>query len=196
MPPDFPSDLASVAVGGPSKPYVPSDASRLREYYLAFVARPVSDELKKRRAAWERAKAEHLIAADAIPGTLVFKDLPVPREAYVMIRGQYDKKGEKVQPNVPSILPPLKPADPSKRPTRLDLANWIVSSENPLTARVAANRLWQQFFGTGLVKTADDFGTQGALPSHPELLDWLASEKIRQKWDQKAIQKMFVLSAT
>lgn len=192
-PPDLPSDLASVAVGGPSKPYIPSDAARLREYYLAFVARPVTDELKKRRAAWEKAKAEHLIAADAIPGTLVFKDLPVPRDAFVMLRGQYNKPGEKVQPNVPAILPPLKLADPSKRPTRLDLAHWIVSPENPLTARVAVNRLWQQFFGTGLVKTSDDFGTQGALPSHPELLDWLAAE-YRSHWDTKKLVKLIVMS--
>jgi hypothetical protein len=111
-----------------------------------------------------------------------------------MLRGQYDKPGAKVTPGVPAVLPPLKPADPSKRPTRLDLAKWVVAPENPLTARVAVNRLWQQLFGTGLVKTGYDFGTQGELPSHPELLDWLASE-YRKDWDTKKLVKLMVTSA-
>ena len=191
--PDMPAELRPIAVGGPSKPYLPSDAAKLRAYYLAFIARPAMPELALRQKEWEKARAEHFIAADAIPGTLVFRDLPVPRDSFVILRGQYDKPGEKVTPGVPSVLPPLKLADSTKRPTRLDLANWVVSSENPLTARVAVNRLWQQFFGTGLVKTSDDFGTQGALPSHPELLDWLASE-YRTQWDTKKLVKLLVMS--
>lgn len=119
--------------------------------------------------------------------------MPVPRDSFVMIRGQYDKKGEKVLPGVPAVLPPLKLAEPNKRATRLDLANWLVANENPLTARVAVNRLWQQFFGTGLVRTSDDFGTQGELPSHPELLDYLASE-YRANWDTKKMVKLIVMS--
>jgi hypothetical protein len=192
-PPDLPADLNAIATGGPAKPHKPSDADKLRAFYLAHVARPATDELKAARAAWEKARAEHAIAADAIPGTMVFRDLPVPRDSFVMIRGQYDKKGEKVTPNVPSVLPPLKLDDPTRRPTRLDLAKWVVSDENPLTARVAVNRLWQQFFGVGLVKTSDDFGTQGALPSHPELLDFLASE-YRSHWDTKRLVKLIVTS--
>ena len=139
----------------------------MRAHYLAYIARSATAELKQCRTKWEKARAEHAIAADAIPGTLVFKERPVPRDSLVMIRGQYDKKGEKVTPGVPGVLPPLKLADASKRPTRLDLALWVVSSENPLTARVAVNRLWQQFFGTGLVKSSDDFGTQGAARATP-----------------------------
>lgn len=192
-PPELPNGLHAVASAGPLKPYRLSDAVKLQAYYLAYIARPATDELKRCRVAWEKARTGHFIAADAIPGTLVFKDLPVPRESFVMLRGQYDKKGEKVTPNVPAVLPPLKLADPSKRATRLDLANWIVSPDNPLTARVAVNRLWQQFFGIGLVKTSSDFGTQGELPSHPELLDWLANE-YRSHWDTKKFVKLMVMS--
>jgi hypothetical protein len=125
---------------------------------------------------------------------MVFRDLDTPRDAFVMLRGQYDKKGEKVQPGVPAVLPPLKLAKADARPTRLDLANWVVAPENPLTARVAANRLWQQFCGVGLVKTSSDFGSQGEPPSHPELLDWLADEYRATGWDTKKFVKLLVMS--
>lgn len=192
-PPDFPTALNAVASSGPGKQYLPAEAVKLQAHYLAYIARPATDELKARRAAWEKARADHIIAADAIPGTMVFKDLPVPRDSFVMLRGDYTKLGDKVQPGTPSVLPALKVADPAKRATRLDLANWIVSNENPLTARVAVNRFWQQFFGTGLVKTSSDFGTQGELPSHSELLDWLANE-YRTNWDTKKLVKLIVTS--
>jgi hypothetical protein len=191
--PELPSELRAVAAAGPGGRYSPSDASQLLAYYLAFVARPATDELVLAQAEWDKARAAHQLAADAIPGTMVFGDLPVPRDSYVMLRGQYDKKGEKVKPGTPAILPPLKLDDPDRRANRLDLAKWIVSTENPLTARVAVNRLWQQFFGTGIVKTSADFGTQGELPSHPELLDWLASE-YRSHWDTKKLVKLIVMS--
>jgi hypothetical protein len=97
-----------------------------------------------------------------------------------------------VQPGVPAVLPPLKVA--GSRPTRLDLANWVVSPENPLTARVAANRLWQQFFGVGLVKTSADFGAQGEPPSHPELLEWLAAEYRDSGWDTKRFVKRLLMT--
>lgn len=193
LPPNLPASLNAVATGGPAKSPAAADVAKLRAFYLAYVARPATDDLKSARAAWEAARADHAVAADAIPGSMVFRDLPVPRDAFVMIRGQYDKPGEKVAPGVPSVLPPLKLDDPSKRPTRLDLAKWVVSAENPLTARVAVNRLWQQFFGVGLVKSADDFGTQGALPSHPELLDYLASE-YRSHWNTKKLVKLMLMS--
>jgi hypothetical protein len=124
----------------------------------------------------------------------VFRDLDVPRDAFVMLRGQYDKAGEKVQPGVPAILPPLPAGKPGTRPTRFDLAQWIIAPENPLTARVAVNRMWQQFFGVGLVRTSSDFGSQGEPPSHPELLDWLAAEYRETGWDTKRFVKMLVMS--
>ncbi|MFM8271739.1 MAG: PSD1 and planctomycete cytochrome C domain-containing protein, partial [Gemmata sp.] len=192
VPPDLPAELNAVAAGGPGKEHRPSEVLQLRQHYLAFVARP-TEGLKKAREQWEAAKSDHLAASDAIPGTMVFKDLPVPRDAFVMIRGQYDKKGEKVQPGTPGVLPPMKLSDPTRRATRFDLANWVVAKENPLTARVAANRLWQQLFGTGLVRTSDDFGAQGEPPSHPELLDWLAAE-YASRWDTKKFVKMLVMT--
>jgi hypothetical protein len=194
VPPELPAELKTVVTSDPSQKLDPKAVDALRAFYLAFIARPVTDELARAQSQWEQARAEHAAAADAIPGTMVFRDLPVPRDAFVMIRGQYDKPGEKVEPGTPAILPPLKTSKPGVRPTRLDLANWIVAPENPLAARVAVNRLWQQMFGTGLVKTSYDFGTQGELPSHPELLDWLATEYRETGWDTKRFIKLLVLS--
>src|SRR4029453_11712970 len=125
----------------------------------------------------------------------VFTDMPKPRDSFVMLRGQYDKPGDKVEPATPAFLPPLKKANPTTPPTRLDLANWVVSDENPLTARVAVNHLWQQFFGTGLVKTSGDFGAQGDAPSHPELLEYLAATYRDSGWDTKALVRLMLNSA-
>src|SRR5205814_10647024 len=105
--------------------------------------------------------------------------------------GQYNKHGETVSAGLPTFLGPPK----SYPNNRLGLAEWIVSPENPLTARVTVNRLWERFFGTGLVSTAEDFGTRSEFPSHPELLDWMATEMIRLKWNMKAMIKEIVMSA-
>lgn len=193
-PPGLPVELNGVVAAGPDKPQPADAVARLRAFYLAYIARPVTDELAVRQAEWEKARADREAADAAIPGTMIFADRSPPRDAFVMLRGQYDRPGSKVEPGVPAVLPPLRVAKPGARPSRLDLANWLVDRDHPLTARVAVNRLWQQFFGTGLVRTSADFGTQGEPPSHPELLDWLAAEYRDGGWDTKRLVKMLVMS--
>ena len=129
----------------------------------------------------------------SIVRVMTMEDLPAPRKTFLLERGLYNKTGDEVVAAVPASLPPL-PAGVSTN--RLSLARWLVSPENPLTARVTVNRIWQQFFGTGLVKTPEDFGVQGEFPKHPELLDWLASEFVRSGWDLKYLCRQIVASST
>lgn len=117
----------------------------------------------------------------------------LPPASHILIRGDFRQPGIEVQPGTPAILPPLPP-DP--KPSRLTLARWLVSEENPLTARVAVNRMWQELFGRGLVETSDNFGTRGDTPSHPELLDWLATEFMDNQWNVKRMHKLIAESAT
>jgi hypothetical protein len=124
---------------------------------------------------------------------MVMMELGKPRDTFILGRGDYRNKTEKVTPGVPAILPPL-PKD--EKVNRLTLAKWLVDPNHPLTSRVAVNRFWQMYFGHGIVKTVEDFGSQGEPPVHPELLDWLATEFIRTGWDVKAMQKLIVTSAT
>jgi hypothetical protein len=150
------------------------------------------------QALTARKQLEQEIAAlhkemPVIPTTLVLKERPTPRVTNIMLGGDFLRKGAVVTPDVPRVLPSLAKKD---RPTRLDLARWLVSGDNPLTARVTVNRFWQQYFGIGLVETENDFGTQGTPPSHPELLDWLASEFRDHGWDMKAMHRLIVTSAT
>jgi hypothetical protein len=118
---------------------------------------------------------------------------PDPPKAHLLVRGDYRQPGIEVQPGTPAVLPALSTDAPLNR---LGLARWLVSGENPLTARVIVNRIWQEFFGRGLVETSENLGTRGDLPSHPELLDWLATEFMRSGWDVKSIQRLIVCSAT
>lgn len=183
----LPPDLAAVLslTAAPTGAW----ATPVRDWYRRqFV--PGYREAQDQLAAWQ--EEERAIDA-AIPTTLIAKELAQPRETRMLLRGEYDKPGEVVQPGVPDILPPLPPGAPTNR---LGLAQWLVSSNHPLTARVIVNRFWQQFFGVGLVKTAEDFGVQGERPSHPELLDWLATEFIRSGWDVKHMQRLLATSAT
>ena len=116
-----------------------------------------------------------------------------PATAYLLFRGEYDKQRDQLSPDTPDILPPF-PADAPRN--RLGLARWLVAPEHPLTARVTVNRFWQEVFGTGLVKTTGDFGVSGELPTHPELLDWLAVDFRENGWDVKRLFKQIVTSAT
>ena len=142
--------------------------------------------------AYTELETRHRRLWEQVPATMIMRE-DEARETFVLGRGQYDQPGAKVTPGVPEILPPLPPGGSADR---LLLARWLVDPSHPLTARVAANRLWQTHFGSGLVPTPEDFGVQGEPPTHPLLLDWLASELIRLKWDVKAFQRMIVTSAT
>ncbi|MDB6120629.1 MAG: hypothetical protein JWO08_4410 [Verrucomicrobiaceae bacterium] len=126
--------------------------------------------------------------------TLVIAELPKPRKTTVFVKGDFTRPADEVTPGTPSVLPPLKTSNPS--PNRLDLAHWISSRDNPLTARVLVNRLWMQYFGVGLVETDNDFGLVGSPPSHPELLNWLATEFMARGWSLKAMHRLIVTSAT
>jgi hypothetical protein len=131
----------------------------------------------------------------AIPTLPVMVELPADkrRATSVMVKGSFLSPGDKVEPGIPAAFHPLPEGAPANR---LGVALWLVDRDNPLTARVAVNRLWAQLFGVGLVETEEDFGTQGELPTHPELLDWLATEYVRLGWDTKALLRLIVTSAT
>jgi hypothetical protein len=166
------------------------ETARIRDYFLTHAApaplkRDYSElkELRKRRDDLEKA----------IPTVMVMSEMARPRDTFILGRGDYRNKTEKVLPGTPAVLPSL-PQGTTRN--RLTLAKWLVDPANPLTARVAVNRYWQIYFGIGIVKTSEDFGSQGEPPAHPELLDWLATEFIRTGWDVKAMQRLIVTSAT
>ena len=167
--------------------------SRLERYFL----RHVHPETKERFAApmATRAALEKQIADldGAVPSTLVMEDRKEPRQAYILERGEYTLPTVKVSSRVPEWLSPAKEGAPGNR---LGLAQWLVDPKHPLTARVTVNRFWLQIFGTGLVRTAEDFGVQGEQPSHPELLDWLAIDFIESGWDVKRFLRQLVTSST
>src|SRR5262249_31076864 len=133
--------------------------------------------------------------------TPIMKELPEKqqRKTNILIRGNFLDKGNEVKPGVPGIFPPITSGvapNTSGSPNRLDLAKWLVSAENPLTARVTVNRYWEQIFGLGLVETPEDWGIRGKPPTHPELLDWLALDFVERGWDVKKLLKLIVTSAT
>jgi hypothetical protein len=187
-----PADIKAALKKEPEKRDA-AEQQRLHDYFLAAVYADAAPELKAVRDASRRIREKREALDKEIPATMVSQELEKPRPAWLLTRGQYDKHGEPVSPGVPAVLPPLPQSDVTNR---LTLARWLVDAKHPLTARVTVNRSWQQFFGTGLVKTSEDFGTPGEWPSHPELLDWLATEFIRTGWDVKGFVKMIVTSAT
>ena len=171
---------------------------RLQEFY-----NEAGNAVSRAKATHEALKNERANIKKSSVSTMVMRELPKPREAHILVRGQYDQPGEKVERGLPAALPALPAGAPMNR---LGFAQWLVSGEHPLTARVWVNRAWEKFFGLGLVKSSENLGSQSDWPSHPELLDWLATEfvspslaihgKPAQAWDMKALQKLIVTSAT
>jgi hypothetical protein len=150
-----------------------------------------SPEWRAKRDALAALRAEETALLAMVPLTMVMEERADPRPAHVLLRGQYDKPGDIVSRGVPTRLPQIQGEDL----TRLDLATWLVSPSNPLTARVTVNRMWQRFFGKGIVSTPEDFGSRGAMPTHPEMLDWLAVEFIECGWDVQYMQRLMLDSA-
>lgn len=171
----------------------PSEKALVRDYFVRYVwsgSREAFGSLNKELAATSKSLAD---LEAAVPHTLISKEMEKPRDAFVLIRGDFQQPGEKVARDVPAVFPRMHPR---LEKNRLGLAKWLMSPDHPLTARVAVNRFWSQFFGVGLVKSLGDFGSQGEYPSHPELLDWLADEFVSSGWDVKRILKTMVTSAT
>jgi len=192
--PEAGEEVARWIKAGPSKITDEAQIAKVRSYYLANFCEAVKPQMEKTRKELDDLLKKKTALEQSVPGTTIFRELPKPRDSFVMLRGQYNKPGEKVEPTTPAVLPPLKKADASQRANRLDLANWLVSPEHPLTSRVAVNRFWQQVFGVGIVPSSGDFGTQGELPSNPELLDWLSSHFIQDGWNVKKLMKLMLMT--
>jgi hypothetical protein len=182
----LPADVAAMFAA--TKNFTAPQKTKIKSVYR----RLHSPEFKEMFENVEKWTEENSGIERSIPSTMVAKEMEKPRDTFMLIRGEYDKKGDKVGPGVPAVLPPWPAGQPTNR---LGFARWLLQSDHPLTARVTVNRFWQQYFGTGLVKTTEDFGVQGDNPSHPELLDWLATEFIRTGWDIKKMHRLMVTSA-
>jgi Protein of unknown function (DUF1553)/Protein of unknown function (DUF1549)/Concanavalin A-like lectin/glucanases superfamily/Planctomycete cytochrome C len=166
-----------------------SQRNDLFAYYLATV----DSRYTARLAALKNLRQERSVLVDPVAEIMVMKEMPRPRPTYLLKRGAYDAPADRVDPGTPASLPPFESSWPRNR---LGLAQWLTSSQHPLTARVAVNRWWQALFGRGIVATPEDFGSQGQLPSHPGLLDWLARKLINSGWNVKHIIRLIVTSAT
>lgn len=165
-----------------------NDKAVLKDYYFSAISSEVLEaqkQLQKQRTALSDS-------SEKIAEIMVMQEMPKPKITHLLHRGQYDALGEEVKPNTPKNILTF-PANLPKN--RFGLAQWLTNENHPLTARVAVNRFWQNFFGTGIVKTTEDFGNQGEMPSHPDLLDWLAVT-FRENWDVKKLNKLIVMSAT
>jgi hypothetical protein len=181
------SIIAALKTAPPSRSE--AAAKQLRDYFLANAAPAPVKEAYARASTLQRELDAYKMT---LPRVMVMSD-DRPRKTHLLLRGNYEMLGEDVTPSTPASLPPM-PAEAPKN--RMGLANWLVSADNPLTARVQVNRQWQTFFGRGFVKTSENMGTQCDPPTHPELLDWLAVEFRESGWDVKRLQRMIVTSAT
>jgi hypothetical protein len=182
----LPADVAALFAA--TKKFTVPQQAKIKSTYR----RLHSPEFKEMFESVEKWTEENSGIERSIPSTMVAKEMDKPRDTFLLVRGEYDKKGEKVGPGVPAILPPWPAGAPTNR---LGFAKWLLQPSHPLTARVTLNRFWQKYFGNGLVKTTEDFGVQGENPSHPQLLDWLATE-FQSDWDMKKTQRRIVTSAT
>ncbi|MEL7529728.1 MAG: DUF1553 domain-containing protein [Bacteroidota bacterium] len=160
----------------------------LRHYLLQF-----SDAYQSLAGELLALRQEREAIRDTLPEIMVMEEMPTPRATFVLNRGNYDEPSERVEAGTPAAVQAFPEGLPNNR---LGLAQWLTSKENPLTPRVTVNRYWQMIFGLGLVRTPDDFGNQGALPSHPALLDWLAMDFVESGWDVKHLLKTMLMSAT
>ncbi len=181
-----PPDVTAIAQTAAAK-RTAQQKTRLLEY---LISRFGSEKLRSslRKVVVLRRQRREL---DKTPATMVMADMAQPRKTHILFRGEYDKPREEVSAGTPAALLPMPRGAPKNR---LGLARWLTMKQHPLTARVAVNRLWAQIFGTGIVETVQDFGTQGAWPSHPELLDWLAVAFVESGWDMKALLKQILMS--
>ncbi len=185
---DIPDDvLAAVACPAEQR------SDEQRERLTAYVRQHHAPAVQAAQAYLDAARKTRDEFAATVPTVMVMDELPAPRPAFVLVRGQYDKPGQEVHAALPAALHPASAGAPMNR---LGLAQWLVDENNPLTSRVIANRIWENYFGVGIVKTTENLGAQGDQPSNQALLDWLATELTRLQWDLKALQKTIVMSAT
>jgi hypothetical protein len=189
---DLPKPLPDLVKVDKAK-HTPEQQKQLVDYFVANAYSKTRAELAPFKAQLAKLDSELAKMEKELPTTLVFKERKDERQAYILKRGEYDQHGAKVGRATPGFLLPMAADAPRNR---LGFAKWLIDPKHPLTARVAVNRMWQQVFGTGIVKTTEDFGTQGEAPSHPELLDWLATAFIDDGWDVKKFMKRLVMSET
>lgn len=190
--PNLPREIQNLArIPGPKR--TPAQTQQLRDYFVEHAYAPTREQFRKLRQVHKAAEDAFRAVDQQVPTTLIFQERPQPKPAFVLNRGEYDQRTTPVTRGTPAFLPPMPVGAPQNR---LGFARWLISAEQPLTARVAVNRFWQSVFGTGIVRTADDFGSQGEPPSHPQLLDWLAVEFRESGWDVKKLMRLLVTSAT
>ena len=175
------------ALARASNARTPADQETIRSYYSSG-----SPEVRKaeKELVDFSASARQMKPQTTVP---IMREIAKPRKTHIQLRGDFLAKDKEVTAGLPTVFPPLQEGE---KLNRLGMARWLVSEGNPLTARVVANRYWESLFGQGIVRTSEEFGSQGELPTHPELLDWLATELMRLDWDVKALLKTIVMSAT
>ncbi len=184
-----PGLLSAIAKNDEQSATLAVDREKLFDWYL----NTLDENWKQHLQALKEARLAYYQAADAVTEIMAMRELPLRKQAYILERGEYDKRLEPVDSGVPAFLPPLPPGAPNNR---LGLAQWLTSPDHPLMARVTVNRIWQSLFGRGLVKTTEDFGSQGSRPIYPEVLDQLAYQFANEGWDLKRLMKTIVMSHT